>query len=113
MHECVATDQGLKKHGVTNVDVAKGLIDRGFHPPTVSFPINVHGALMIEPTETETVEEIDRFVAALNEIAELAAANPQALHDAPTMTHVSRPDDAYAARYLLLTADMHEDGKAE
>ena len=113
MHECVATDQGLKKHGVTNVDVAKGLIDRGFHPPTVSFPINVHGALMIEPTETETVEEIDRFVAALNEIAEIAAANPQALHDAPTMTHVSRPDDAYAARYLLLTADMHEDGKAE
>jgi len=108
MHECVATDQGLKKHGVSNVDLAKGLIDRGFHPPTISFPINVHGAIMIEPTETEAVEELDRFVEAVTEIVHVAETDPESLHNAPTMTHISRPDEAYAARHLLLTADMHE-----
>ena len=106
MHECVATDALLKKHHVSNVDVAKGLIDRGFHPPTVSFPINVHGALMIEPTETETKEEIDGFVEALEEIAQVAASAPDRLHQAPRMTYISRPDEAAAARNLVLTADM-------
>ncbi len=109
MHECVATDGHLKKHKVSNVDVAKGLIDRGFHPPTVSFPINVHGALMVEPTETESREEIDRFIAALEEISELAATNPEALHEAPSKTYISRPDESAAARKLILTADMIED----
>ncbi len=109
MHECVATDARLHKYKVTNVDVAKGLIDRGFHPPTVSFPICVQGALMIEPTETESREEIDRFIAALEEIAEVAASNPDALHDAPVNTYISRPDEAAAARQLILTADMIEE----
>ena len=109
MHECVATDARLKKHHVSNVDVAKGLIDRGFHPPTVSFPICVHGALMIEPTETETKEEIDRFVEALGEIAEVAKKDPEKLQQAPLNTYISRPDEATAARKLVLTADMMED----
>ena len=108
MHECVATDARLKKYKISNVDVAKGLIDRGFHPPTVSFPICVHGALMIEPTETESREEIDRFIEALEEIAGVAQTNPDSLHDAPTMTYISRPDEAGAARRLILTADMIE-----
>ncbi len=106
MHECVATDGHLKKHKVTNVDVAKGLIDRGFHPPTVSFPINVRGALMVEPTETESREEIDRFLAALEEISEVAATNPDVLHEAPQLTYICRPDESAAARQLILTADM-------
>lgn len=106
MHECVVNDHFLKKSGVSNVDVAKGLIDRGFHPPTVSFPINVHGALMIEPTESETREDVDALVDALLEIAEIAETNPQELHDAPHITFVSRPDEALAARQLILTADM-------
>jgi glycine dehydrogenase subunit 2 len=109
MHECVATDAHLRKHKVSNVDVAKALIDRGFHPPTVSFPICVHGALMIEPTETESREEIDRFLAALEDISRVAHENPDELHDAPTMTYISRPDEANAARQLILTADMMED----
>jgi glycine dehydrogenase subunit 2 len=109
MHECVATDARLKKQKVTNIDVAKGLIDRGFHPPTMSFPICVQGALMIEPTETETREELDRFVEALAEIAGTAEADPESLHRAPEMTYISRPDEAWAARHLLLTADMMEE----
>ncbi len=106
MHECVVTDHLLKRHGISNVDVAKGLIDRGIHPPTVSFPINVHGALMIEPTETESLEDIDQFVDALTEIVELASTNAEALHRAPQRTYISRPDETLAARQLILTADM-------
>jgi glycine dehydrogenase subunit 2 len=107
MHECVATDADFKKQKVSNVDVAKALIDRGFHPPTVSFPICVHGALMIEPTETETREELDRFVDALKEIREVAMTDPDQLHSAPHNTYISRLDEARAARDLILTADMH------
>lgn len=109
MHECVVTDANLKKHKISNVDVAKGLIDRGFHPPTVSFPINVPGALMIEPTETETKEELDRFADAMAEICQQAAEDPDSLHDAPQKTYISRPNEAWAARNLVLTADMIEE----
>ena len=110
MHECVADDTTFKKYKVNNVDVAKGLIDRGFHPPTVSFPLNVHGALMIEPTESEAKEDLDRFVDALMDIAEVARTNPDELHLAPHNTHISRPDEASAARSLILTADMESLG---
>ena len=108
MHECVVTDANLKKHKVSNLDVAKGLIDRGFHPPTVSFPICVQGALMIEPTETECKEELDRFADAMGDIARVAAENPDSLHNAPEKTYISRPNEAWAARNLVLTADMME-----
>jgi len=106
MHECVATDARLRKQKIRNFDVAKSLIDRGFHPPTISFPICVPGALMIEPTETECREELDSFAAALKEIAGLAQQDPDSLREAPVTTYVSRPDEATAARNLILTADM-------
>jgi glycine cleavage system P protein (glycine dehydrogenase) subunit 2 len=105
MHECVLSDQNLKKYGINNVDVAKGLIDRGFHPPTISFPIHVHGSLMIEPTETEPLENLDSFCDAMIEIAEIAKTDPENLHQAPHKTTVSRLDETTAARNPILTAD--------
>ncbi|MFH1531794.1 MAG: aminomethyl-transferring glycine dehydrogenase subunit GcvPB [Pseudomonadota bacterium] len=105
MHECVLSDHDLLKYGVNNVDVAKGLIDRGFHPPTISFPIHVHGSLMIEPTETETLETLDDFVDAMVEIATVARENPQALKDAPVLTTWSRMDETRAARNPILSED--------
>lgn len=102
MHEFVATASDLKKHGVRATDVAKRLIDRGYHPPTVYFPLVVDEALMIEPTETESKETIDGLAAALNEIAAEAASDPELLHAAPVTTPVRRPDEARAARELRL-----------
>jgi glycine dehydrogenase subunit 2 len=100
MHEFVATAKHLKRHGVRAMDVAKRLIDLGYHPPTVYFPLIVEEALMVEPTETESKETIDGLAAALNQIATEAAEDPEALHDAPTSTPVRRPDEARAARKL-------------
>ena len=108
MHECVFTDGNLNRKKVNNVDVAKALIDRGFHPPTISFPICVHGALMIEPTETETLEALDRFIGAMQEIHVQGSSSPESLKEAPAKTYISRPDEAWAARNLVLTADMVE-----
>ena len=107
MHECVASDRDLlKQTGVSTLDVAKGLIDRGFHPPTIYFPLVVKGALMCEPTETETPETIEEFAAALIDIAQLAQENPEALHDAPTNTRLGRLDETLAARKPVLKADL-------
>jgi glycine dehydrogenase subunit 2 len=100
MHEFVATAKPLKKHGVRGMDVAKRLIDLGYHPPTVYFPLVVEEALMVEPTETESKETIDRLAAALNQIAREASEDPELLHAAPTTTPVRRPDEARAAREL-------------
>jgi glycine dehydrogenase subunit 2 len=106
MHECVACDRDLQKEtGVTTMDVAKGLIDRGFHPPTVYFPLIVKGALMCEPTETESRETIEEFAAALINIAEQAKNDPEALHKAPHLTRRTRLDETSAARKPVLTAD--------
>jgi glycine dehydrogenase subunit 2 len=102
MHEFVATSKPLKKFGVRAMDVAKRLIDLGYHPPTVYFPLVVEEALMVEPTETESKETIDGLAAALNQIAEEAATNPELLKSAPTSTPVRRPDEARAARDLKL-----------
>jgi glycine dehydrogenase subunit 2 len=100
MHEFVATAKPLKKYGVRGMDVAKRLIDLGYHPPTVYFPLVVAEALMVEPTETESKETIDGLAAALNQIAREAAEDPDLLHEAPTTTPVRRPDEARAAREL-------------
>lgn len=100
MHEFVATAKPLKKHGVRGMDVAKRLIDLGYHPPTVYFPLVVEEALMVEPTETESKETIDGLAAALNQIAHEAATDPDLLHAAPVTTPVARPDEARAARDL-------------
>jgi glycine dehydrogenase subunit 2 len=100
MHEFVATAKRLKKHGVRAMDVAKRLIDLGYHPPTVYFPLIVEEAMMIEPTETESKETIEGLAAALNRAAREAEEDPGILEQAPTTTPVRRPDEAQAARKL-------------
>jgi glycine dehydrogenase subunit 2 len=102
MHEFVSTAKGFKKHGVKGMDIAKRLIDHGFHPPTVYFPLVVEEALMVEPTETESKETIDSLADALNQIAIEAETEPERLHAAPVTTPVRRPDEARAARDLKL-----------
>ena len=98
MHECVLEPGELLSYGVHTTDIAKALIDRGFHPPTIYFPLIVHEAMMFEPTETESREGLDRLIAAMLDIAEVAKTNPDALHAAPVTTPVGRPDDTRAAR---------------
>ena len=102
MHEFVATAKPLKQHGIRAMDVAKRLIDLGYHPPTVYFPLVVEEALMVEPTETESKETIDGLADALNRIAVEATEDPDLLHDAPVTTPVRRPDEARAARQLMV-----------
>jgi glycine dehydrogenase subunit 2 len=106
MHEFVSTAKALKKHGVRAMDVAKRLIDLGFHPSTVYFPLVVEEAMMVEPTETETRETLDAFAEAMLQVAEEAESDPDLLHDAPLTTPVRRLDEAKAARELRLTWAM-------
>ncbi len=98
MHECVFSASRQLKHGVHAIDIAKFLIDRGFHPPTVYFPLNVKEAIMIEPTETESKSTMDAFIDVMIEAAGQAGHNPQALLDAPLTMPVSRLDETKAAR---------------
>ena len=98
MHECVFTDKHQQAHKVTTLDIAKRLIDYGFHPPTIYFPLVVQGALMMEPTETETKEDLDLFIEALRQIAQEAENNPELLLQAPVKTKVRRLDETMAAR---------------
>ncbi len=98
MHECVFSDKNQSPYGVTTLDVAKRLMDYGFHPPTIYFPLVVPGAIMIEPTETECKEDLDRFIDAMRQIAREAAENPQLLHEAPHHSKVGRLDEVSAAR---------------
>ncbi len=102
LHECVFSDKFQKEYGVSNLDIAKRLIDRGLHPPTMSFPLIVHGALMIEPTETESKRDLDRFIDAMIGIAAEARENPEVLHAAPHVTYVRRLDETLAARNPVL-----------
>ena len=99
-HEFVSSAKRLRKNGIRATDVAKRLIDLGYHPPTVYFPLVVEEALMVEPTETESKETLDGLGAALNQIAEEASSDPDALRAAPITTPVCRPDEARAARAL-------------
>jgi glycine dehydrogenase subunit 2 len=84
------------------MDIAKRLMDYGFHPPTISFPLIVHGALMIEPTETEGKPGLDAFVSAMRAIAREAEENPEIIRNAPHTTPVRRVDEVAAARNLVL-----------
>jgi glycine dehydrogenase subunit 2 len=102
LHEVVFDDKAQKATGVTTMDVAKRLIDHGFHPPTIYFPLVVHGALMIEPTETESKEQLDGFVAAMKAIAEEAARDPEAVKAAPVKPVRARLDETRAARRPVL-----------
>jgi len=102
MHECVLSDRALQASGVSTLDVAKRLIDHGYHPPTIYFPLTVPGALMIEPTESESLEGLDRFADTLLQIAEEARRDPALLHGAPHRTRHRRLDETRAARKPVL-----------
>ena len=102
MHEVVFSDARQRKNGVTTMDIAKRLIDYGFHPYTTAFPLIVPGALMIEPTESESKQECDLFVDAMRSIAEEAATNPELVKTAPHSTRVGRLDEVAAARKPIL-----------
>jgi glycine dehydrogenase subunit 2 len=102
MHECVFTDKFQSDNGVTTLDMAKRIMDYGFHPPTVYFPLVVHGAIMIEPTETESKQTIDQFIGAFKSVAQEAKENPEILKSAPHIPKLSRLDEVSAARKPVL-----------
>ena len=114
MHEFVLTARKQKARGGRAMDVAKRIIDYGFHPPTVYFPLVVDEAMMVEPTETESIETLDAFADAMLAVDREIDENPNALHEAPRTAPVSRPDEARAARDLRARwhpnhhADAHE-----
>lgn len=103
MHEFVFSGSFLSKYGVHTLDIAKGMIDQGIHPPTVYFPLNVPEAIMIEPTESEDRDTLDHFVEVLKELIELAKTDPEKLRNAPVTTPVGRLDEVKAARDMRLT----------
>ncbi len=98
MHECVFSDKYQVAHKVMTLDMAKRLMDYGFHPPTIYFPLVVNGAIMIEPTETESKEDLDQYIEAFKAIVNEARENPDLLHEAPKSCKVKRLDEAAAAR---------------
>lgn len=103
MHEALFTDDGLKDTGVTTLDIAKALIDEGFHPMTVYFPLVVNGAMLIEPTETETQEELDGFIEVMRSLVQRARDGDKAFFDAsPSLTPRKRLDETRAARNPVL-----------
>jgi glycine dehydrogenase subunit 2 len=102
LHECVFSDKIQNEYGVKTLDIAKRLMDYGFHPPTVYFPLIVHGAIMIEPTETESKDVIDGFCDAMIAIAKECAENPDIVKAAPTRPFRRRIDEVRAARDMCL-----------
>ena len=108
MHEFVFSGAFLKEFGVHVLDIAKGMIDRGFHPPTIYFPLNVPEAIMVEPTETEDRDTLDRFVDVMQELIELAKEDPEALFRAPVTTPVGRLDEVKAAKDMRLSHPVEE-----
>lgn len=103
LHECIFSDARQAKRGVKTGDIAKRLIDYGFHPYTVSFPLIVRGALMIEPTETESKRELDQFIEAMQSIAKEVESDPDLVRNAPTTTRIGRVDETRAARKPVVT----------
>jgi glycine dehydrogenase subunit 2 len=102
MHECVFSDKGFEAVGVKTLDIAKRLLDHGFYAPTIYFPLVVAGAIMIEPTETESKETLDEFIEAMLAIAREARETPDVVRNAPTLTPIGRLDEARAARRPVL-----------
>jgi glycine dehydrogenase subunit 2 len=103
MHECVFSDKLQQSHKVTTLDMVKRLMDYGFHPPTIYFPLVVPGAIMIEPTETESKEDIDLFIGAFKAVVKESAENPALLREAPKNCRRRRLDETEAARKPCLT----------
>jgi glycine dehydrogenase subunit 2 len=102
MHECVFTDKYQEEYSVNTLDIAKRLIDYGFHPPTIYFPLVVVGAMMIEPTESESRETLDQFIEAMISISEEAKKEPGLLKNAPVRSKITRVDEVTAARRPIL-----------
>lgn len=102
MHEVIINDQHLREHKISTMDVAKRLMDYGFHPPTVYFPLVVKNAMLIEPTETETKDTLDSFVDALAAISQEASETPEKVKAAPHLTRLRRLDETRAARQPVL-----------
>ena len=113
-HEVVFSGRRQKReHGVTTLDIAKAILDHGIHPPTIYFPLIVEEALMIEPTETESIETLDRFAEVMLGIAEAARTDPETLKQAPLTTPVGRLDEASAARRPDLRHTFGESAPSE
>ena len=102
LHEVVFSDTLQAKHDVHTLDIAKRLIDHGYHPPTIYFPLIVPGAMMIEPTESEDKGELDAFCDTMLAIAKEVETDPEALHQAPTLAPLRRMDETTAARKPVL-----------
>ena len=103
MHECLITDKEQKGAGVTTLDIAKGLIDRGFHPMTVYFPLVLPGTMLIEPTETESKDSLDRFITVMKDFAsDVRAGDTEQFHDYPLSSPRRRLDEVKAARKPVL-----------
>ncbi len=102
MHECVFSDEKQHPYKVTTLDMAKRLIDYGYHPPTIYFPLVVPGAIMIEPTETECKDDLDQFISDFKQVVEEARENPELLKQAPVRTKMRRLDETQAARHPCL-----------
>jgi glycine dehydrogenase subunit 2 len=111
MHECVFSDRVQAAYGIKTADIAKRLLDYGFHPPTIAFPLIVPGALMIEPTETETLETIEAFLRAMEAVAKEAEEAPEVLRGAPYTTPVSRVDEVRANREPRLVHPTSQEKK--
>ncbi len=103
MHECVFSDRKQKDSHILTLDMAKRLMDYGFHPPTVYFPLVVDGAIMVEPTETESKEDLDQYIEAFKDTVNEAEEDPEVLHGAPHKCKVRRLDETTAARKPCLT----------
>ena len=109
MHEFVMTLEPLKQEiGVSAMDIAKALIDYGIHPPTMYFPLIVHEALMVEPTETETAETLDEAAAAFRKVWEEAHQDAEHMHERPFTTRIRRPDEVKAARKPVIRYDFKD-----
>jgi len=102
MHEAIFSDKGFAE-GISTLDLAKALIDEGFHPMTMYFPLVVHGAMLIEPTETESKASLDQFILAVRAIAQRAKAGDPSLKAAPIFAPRRRLDETLAARKPVLT----------
>ena len=111
MHEFVFDGLCDKSTGVTTMDVAKRLLDYGYHAPTIYFPLLFHESMMIEPTENESKETMDSFIRVMNTIADEASTNPVLVKGAPHNTPIGRVDDVLAAKQPVLTYKQLKDGE--
>ena len=102
MHEALFDDKSLRGTGVTTLDIAKALIDEGFHPMTIYFPLVVHGAMLIEPTESESKRALDQFIATMRGLAERAKTDAASFQAAPILAPRRRLDETAAARKPVL-----------